>query len=239
LVNSEELEELNFDVLFENFDHRIGLAKHLAKTLRNVEIGAAQNRMNSLNRIQTMTQMENEIFEKFAVKLNLRKSLSSSENLLKHQKNLAPLEKDNLQRGIEQMKIVIQMLESEGNPIIFDKLMNDPYTRQSVNKVRSSCYKVVSGISKIAFRKAFEHLNLNKLKPVAFRDRFSELERINKLINRAVNRIREGDFLTKFHFTTRGSHKQFFKLFDETNIRWTSKKSNIEKVRSCHSRKIL
>ena len=108
------------------------------------------------------------------------------------------------------MKIVIQMLESEGNPIVFDKLMNDPYTRQSVNKVRSSCYKIVSGIYKIAFRRAFEHLNLNKLKPLAFRDRFSELEKVNKIINRAVSKVRNGDFLTKFHFTSRGSHKQFF-----------------------------
>jgi hypothetical protein len=40
MVNSEELEELDFDTLFENFDHRIGLAKHLAKTMKNVETGA-------------------------------------------------------------------------------------------------------------------------------------------------------------------------------------------------------
>lgn len=39
LLNSEELEELNFDGLFENFDHRLNLARHLAKTLKNVEIG--------------------------------------------------------------------------------------------------------------------------------------------------------------------------------------------------------
>lgn len=54
LVNSEELEELNFETLFENFDHRIGLAKHIAKTMRNVELGALQNRMNTLNRNLTL-----------------------------------------------------------------------------------------------------------------------------------------------------------------------------------------
>lgn len=89
--------------------------------------------------------------------------------------------------------------------------------------MRNSCYKISNGISKIAFRSAFQNLNWNKLKPVAFRDRFSELERSNLLIQGAVQRIKIGDFLTKFHFTTKGSHKQFFQLVDETNLRWTSK----------------
>ena len=39
LVNSEELQELNFDVLFENFDHRLLLAKHLVRTIRGLEEG--------------------------------------------------------------------------------------------------------------------------------------------------------------------------------------------------------
>jgi hypothetical protein len=78
------------------------------------------------------------------------------------------------------------MFESEGNPIVFDKLAKDPYTRQSINKMRSSCYKISNGIAKIAFRSAFNHLNWTNLKPRAFRDRFSEMERNNILIQRAV-----------------------------------------------------
>jgi hypothetical protein len=116
------------------------------------------------------------------------------------------------------------MLETEGNPIVFDKLAKDPYTRQSINKMRSSCYKISSGISKMAFRRAFDNMNWTNLKPVAFRDRFSELEKNNLLIQKAVQRIKIGDYITKFHYTTSGSHKQFFQLVDETNLRWTSKK---------------
>lgn len=63
------------------------------------------------------------------------------------------------------------MLETEGNPIVFDKLNSDPYTRHSMNKVRSACYKIESGILKLAFRSAFKNLNFSKLKPVAFRDK--------------------------------------------------------------------
>jgi hypothetical protein len=49
VVNSEELEHVNFEDLFENFDHRLSLAKHLVKTMKSVEMGALQNRMNSFN----------------------------------------------------------------------------------------------------------------------------------------------------------------------------------------------
>lgn len=84
LINSEELEELDFDVLFENFDHRLSLAKHLAKTMKNLESSALKSRMNTFNRKLSTIQKENQFLQKFAIKLNLRKSLSSSENLLKH-----------------------------------------------------------------------------------------------------------------------------------------------------------
>lgn len=127
------------------------------------------------------------------------------------------------------------MFESEGNPIVFEKLAKDPYTRQSINKMRSAVYKISSGISKIAFKSAFNHMNWTNLKPLAFRDRFSELERTNLLISKAIQRVKIGDYITKFHYTTNGSHKQFFQLFDDTNLRWTSRQSNIVKVRACHS----
>lgn len=49
LINSEELEDLNFDILFENFDHRMSLAKHLAKTMKNLEQNASLTRMKTFN----------------------------------------------------------------------------------------------------------------------------------------------------------------------------------------------
>lgn len=78
------------------------------------------------------------------------------------------------------------MLETEENPIVFDKLSKDPYTRNSINKLRSSCDVIANSISKIAFRRAFEHMHLKKLKPVSLRDRFSEVERRSVPVQKAI-----------------------------------------------------
>lgn len=83
------------------------LAKHIVRTVRNLEESCRQQKTASYNLRMDTLKKENHSFEKFAVRLNLRKSLSSSEHLLKHQKNLSDLEKDNLQRGLEQLKIVL------------------------------------------------------------------------------------------------------------------------------------
>lgn len=49
LANSEELQELNFQVLFENFDHRLALARHLVKTIRGLEDSCRQQKTASFN----------------------------------------------------------------------------------------------------------------------------------------------------------------------------------------------
>lgn len=180
-----------------------------------------------------MRQDKTEMWKQ-AVKLNLLKSINSSKLLLKHQKNLNSKQKNSLQKGTEQLSIVLSMMEKENNPLIIEKMAKDPYTRQSVNLLRSSVKKISSCVSKIAFREAFKVMNWRKLKPVAFKNRFDELEKNSQIIAKALNTIRNGDFLDKFHYTTRGHHKQYFQLIDDT-LRWTSKQKNIGKIRACHT----
>lgn len=181
----------------------------MAKTLRSIEEeyrqGSFQNNRNSLAGLD-----EEMLLEKFAVRLNLRKSLSSSENLLKHQKKLSNLERENLERATKQLKIILAIFEDEQNPIIFNKLATDSYTRNSMVKLRNSCDKIVSGISKIAFRAVFKDLNMAKLKPVAFRDKFAIAQMTRPIINKGVLKIKLGDFLTKLNLTSGGKSKQFF-----------------------------
>lgn len=102
-------------------------------------------------------------------------------------------------------------------------------------KLRTSCDKIVSGISKIAFRAVFQDLNMRKLKPVAFRDKFTLAQTTRPLINKGVLKVKLGDYLTKLNLTSGGKSKQFFQLVDEVNLRWASKKEKVQDVKKCHS----
>ena len=84
----------------------------MAKTLRSIEDEYRQNSFYN-NRNSAAGLDEEMLLEKFAVRLNLRKSLSSSENLLKHQKKLSNLERENLERATKQLKIILAMFEDE------------------------------------------------------------------------------------------------------------------------------
>lgn len=176
---------------------------------------------------------ENTEMWKRAVRLNLLKNINNSKLLLKHQKSLSSNQKQNLQKGADQLSIVLSMMEKENNPLIFEKMSKDPYTRQSVGVMRQSVKKIISGVNKLAFRQVFQTINWRKLKPIAFRNRFDDLEKNSPLISNAVQVVKSGDFLDKYHYTTAGSRKQYFQVVDDT-LRWTSKKSNITKVRACH-----
>ena len=129
-------------------------------------------------------------------------------------------------------------MEKETNPIILDKLESDTYTRHCVSTMRSSINKIVSGISKIALRKIFEDHKWKRLKTVGFSQRLQNPNQISEIQQKSVNIIKLGGYLEKFHYTTRGSKKQFFQLVDETTLRWASKKSYINNLRYCHSCKI-
>ena len=43
------MQYLDFQVLFQNFDHRLALAKHLVKTIRNLEDGCRTQKTASFN----------------------------------------------------------------------------------------------------------------------------------------------------------------------------------------------
>ena len=102
-------------------------------------------------------------------------------------------------------------------------------------KLRTSCDKIVSGISKIAFRAVFKDLNMTKLKPVALRDKFALAQATRPLISKGVLKIKLGDFLTKLNLTSGGKSKQFFQLIDEVSLRWASNKEKVQNIKKCHS----
>lgn len=201
--------------------------------MKKMDLGNKDQNIVFNSRLEQMKEEQSEIWKQ-AVRLNIRKSINSSNLLLKNQKNLSEEQVKSLRKGTEQLSIVLSMIEKENNHLIFEKMSKDPYTRQSVNKLRSSLKTITESINRFAFREVFKTLNWRKLKPLAFKNRFDELEKNSHLINRAVNIVRNGDFLDKFHFSTSGHHKQFFQLIEDT-LRWTSKKSNITKIRACHT----
>lgn len=208
--------------------------------------------MGCFNRMLSTIQGGNAQVYRQAVRLNLRKSLSSSENLLRYQKsgNLSRVERESLERGAEQLRVVLHQLESEmpESSRFLEKFAQDPYTRQSVSLMKSTCGKISSGAAKILFRSAFRNLSLVHQKPIVFRNQknsqfqvFSKtqwnLEKassLNLIIN-ALRRIEKGEFLTKLHYRANGGKKQYFKVVDGTEIRWTSKEVNIGEVKHCHS----
>ena len=137
------------------------------------------------------------------------------------------------------MGTVVNMLDGEFNPVLLKKLTNDSYTRESLNLYKRSTEKIVNTFFKIGARDAFDALKEKFIQAYMAQSRkLARKERYdlkNPLVKRAISAIKRGEYVVKYHFTTNGKHKQFFKLLDEVTLRWTSKEKNIQKLRACHS----
>ena len=47
--------------------------------------------------------------------------------------------------------------------------------------------------------------------------------------------IKDGGYLDKYHYSSSGKRKEYFKVIDSKTLRWCHKQSDINNLKSCHS----
>ena len=119
--------------------------------------------------------------------------------------------------------------------MIIERMAKDPYTKQSLLLLRSSLNVFTKGVMKLMLGPVMNELKLYKSNSKAFKSRFEYTEYSSPLVQNALEAVRAGDYLQKYHLSTNGHKKQFFKVIED-GVRWSSSPNNITKEKG-HKRK--
>jgi hypothetical protein len=125
----------------------------------------------------------------------------------------------------------LKYFEEEYNPIILEKMMKDNFTRDAIHTLKLK----VTKIDKLA-KRAFYMPFFNKIAKRARLERRKSFLVDSQLAYRFYLKIKDGEQLEKFHYSSNGSRKEFFKIVDSKYLRWApdAKKVNNPKA-NCHS----
>jgi hypothetical protein len=99
-----------------------------------------------------LKQTQNQEIMKKAVFLNLRSSINNSRALIEKNRDLSYNDKEALEKGISQLSLVSEIMKSETNPIILNKILGDTYARESIQKMRDSVKVIFYMFYKIGAR---------------------------------------------------------------------------------------
>lgn len=233
----DNMRDLDPEVLFRNFKLRLNLAKNLTRHLQNIELNTQSPEIHNQRSFRASMVQENagdNPLWKQAVALNLRKSINHSNNLVKMSPNISENERIQLTKGAKQLALVLEIVKNENNPLILNKVANDPYTRDSIQKMRNSV-KIISNIEyKMYAKMAFEKIHWKDLKPLAIRRQPQEEQVTPDFIYDALAFVHKGGYMKKLNYSTSGGRKQFFKVH-EGKLIWADKESRIKKAKKNHS----
>lgn len=233
--------DIRLDLLFENFDRRIELAKAITKGLQDIESsfrddqyqGASsfsiKNPKESELTVMELANNENNAVWKLAVKLALKRSIVSAKTILGTDRDLNSHKRQQLIDSIGQISTIVKLFEGEYNPIILEKLMKDNYAREAINNLRIKVAKIERGVKKIFFAPTFNRL----FKKARISRRKSFLVE-SQVAYKHFLKVSNGDYLEKYNYTSGGHRKHFFKIVDQKTLRWCRDKKNITKASKCH-----
>ena len=108
--------------------------------------------------------------------------------------------------------------------------MKDSYTRESINTMRLKIAKIEKGVKKAFYMPAWE-----KLTKKAKLERSKSFLVESQLAYKYYMQIKDGEYLEKFHYSSSGSKKEYFKIIDSKTLRWCHKQSDISNIKACHS----
>lgn len=101
---------------------------------------------------------ENKKLWKTAVRLNLCLAQKNAKFMLETDKSLPQTQKVQLAQSVEQLKIVLELLETESNPIILEKLFGDNYAAESIAQYRATTKKIADRLTTFAQKIGFSAL---------------------------------------------------------------------------------
>jgi hypothetical protein len=101
---------------------------------------------------------ENKKLWKTAVRLNLCLAQKNAKFMLETDKSLPQTQKVQLTQSVEQLKIVLELLDTESNPIILEKLFGDNYATESIAQYRATTKKIADRLTTFAQKIGFSAL---------------------------------------------------------------------------------
>jgi len=119
-------------------------------------------------------------------------------------------------------------MAQENNELIIERMAKDPYTKNSMFLLKRTLNIFSKGILKMSIGPIFENLKFYKSSSKAFKSRFDYTEYSSELVMGALEVVRKGDYLMKYHLSTNGHKKQFFKVVED-GLRWSSSPANINR----------
>jgi hypothetical protein len=129
-----------------------------------------------------------------------------------------------------QIKAILDLFEGEYNPIILEKLMKDTYTREAINNLRLK----VAKIDKF-FKRCFFMPGWSALSKRARVERRKSFLITSQTAYKYYLKIKDGEYLDKYNYSSNGHRKQFFKIVDQKVLKWADKDKDIAKAKASHS----
>ena len=146
------------------------------------------------------------------------------------------------------LKVILELLETESNPLILEKLFGDTYASESIWQYKATTQKIADKLQLFSKKIGFSLLkticydNFHKPKQVPkkqYPNRFQFPKAVSEIpkhsfLEQILLRISAGDNLTKIHYTSSGSKTQYFLPYKNTSLKWASKPSSIYKDKPSH-----
>lgn len=250
ILMSPTFHNVQIEIQFQNFDHRIDIAKKITLSLCDLEkqIQSDNRKMKSMRPAEVENyEQENKKIWKQAVRINLANAIKNSKKLLESgDASLTNQSRIQLTQSIQQITLVSNMLDIESNAIILEKLLGDNYTSESINSLRTNVNQISNKLEKFCQRTGFEYLKerywtryqdektMSKLSVSQLPKSFKEVSS-NSFIDQAIKKLAQGDTMKKLNYTSSGSKTQFFVVRRKDTLSWASKSSAILNDKASHS----
>ena len=250
ILMSPTFHNVQIEILFQNFDQRIDIAKKITLTLcdleKQIQLDKRKLKNTKISEVENYEQ-ENKKIWKQAVKMNLNNAIKNSRKLQESSESgLNNQNRIQLSQGIEQITLVSNMLEIESNGIILDKLFGDNYAAESINMLKTNVNLIVNKLERFGKRTGFEWLKERYWFRYQDKKKISEFSGSqlpksiqditpNSFIDLAIQKLAQGETLTKLNYTSSGSKNQFFVVRRKNTQSWASKSSQILNDKAAHS----
>ena len=253
-----DLSEGSLEEIFEAFEIKLQAVQEISKSLQSLE----QLNISSIANNKRKNDIE---LTKLSLKLNIKSSVALARQLIRQNadparvqqlqesinymdRTMAMLETENSQaminllsnhpyvhNSINRLKSSLSAISSGFSKFVFrrpfEQIKSRANARPAVYKPQTMIGGVISRIpvtESIARPRPGIPFNMNQF-PVQTPMTYSVLSQ------KARETVNTGDYLTKLNYTSNGSLKKFFRVFNNSSIRWAKKPAYLTNMRNCHS----
>ena len=101
-----------------------------------------------------------------------------------------------------------------------------------MQKVRHAIKIIDSRIKRLVYRQAFYPLNFKRARAMSYSSR--RPAEFPQFLKSHLESLDSGGYLIKLHFTSKGKRKQFFRVSNGNELRWSDSEKKIGKPKANH-----